>query len=374
MIERRPTALPRPMRGVLRASAALALLAACAEQPQPAPIVYRGTDPAATAAAPPQPGPALAAPAARTDGRGVVDYGGFQAVVAQPGDTVGSMAARVGISEAALASYNGLPANHTPRPGDELILPPAATQPLTSTVETAPLAPPDAPQTEVAAATPAASEPFDLDSIEASLEPEEARVPQAPDPAPAAPPAPTARAATAPAPFEPAPDQTVRAAPPAAVEPAPVAQPGPASPPAEVAAATPAQPAPSAPASGAAIFAAPVDGPITRAYSTGAGGPRNDGVDFSAPAGATVTAAADGQVALISDSLGGLGTIVLIRHQGELLTVYGRVADVVVAKGERVRRGQPIGVVAPAADGPATLHFEVREGANSVNPEDYLAG
>jgi septal ring factor EnvC (AmiA/AmiB activator) len=141
-----------------------------------------------------------------------------------------------------------------------------------------------------------------------------------------------------------------------------------------VAVATPSEARPSAPAPSAAIFAAPVDGPITRAYSTGAGGPRNDGVDFSAPAGATVTAAADGQVALISDSLGGLGTIVLIRHQGELLTVYGRVADVIVAKGERVRRGQPIGAVAPAADGPSTLHFEVRQGANSVNPEDYLAG
>ncbi len=81
-------------------------------------------------------------------------------------------------------------------------------------------------------------------------------------------------------------------------------------------------------------------------------------------------AADDGTVALVSDSLGGLGTIVLIRHSNDLMTVYGRVTDVSVAKGDSVRQGQSIGKVAPA-DSPI-MHFEVRVGTESVNPAQYL--
>ena len=63
----------------------------------------------------------------------------------------------------------------------------------------------------------------------------------------------------------------------------------------------------------------------------------------------------------------------LIRHEDQFLTVYGRIAEVAVSRGDRVERGQTIAVVA-GADAPRdpSLHFEVRRGAESVNPEDYL--
>jgi murein DD-endopeptidase MepM/ murein hydrolase activator NlpD len=114
---------------------------------------------------------------------------------------------------------------------------------------------------------------------------------------------------------------------------------------------------------------APVDGSVSRGF--GAGG---DGIDFAAPAGSAVRAAGDGQVALVSESLGGYGTIVLIRHRDSLLTLYGRIEQVTVSKGDRVQRGQQIGVVAPGGDRGDSLHFEVREGVESVDPERYLAG
>ncbi len=117
-------------------------------------------------------------------------------------------------------------------------------------------------------------------------------------------------------------------------------------------------------------LSAPVSGSIVLPYSLASGPNKNEGVDFGAAAGTPVKAAADGEVALISDSLGGLGTIVLIRHQGDLLTVYGRIAGVTVAKGQKVSRGQTIGVVAD--NDPATLHFEVRQGTQSVDPAPYL--
>ncbi len=116
----------------------------------------------------------------------------------------------------------------------------------------------------------------------------------------------------------------------------------------------------------------PVDGPVAIAFNKGAGPARNDGVDFAAPAGAPVVAAADGEVALVSQSLGGLGTIVLVRHPNEILTVYGRIDSVTVAKGDKVQRGQQIGVVAGTASGEPRMHFEVRRGAESLDPMLFL--
>ncbi len=62
--------------------------------------------------------------------------------------------------------------------------------------------------------------------------------------------------------------------------------------------------------------------------------------------------------------------IVVVRHPDNLLTVYANVDSIAVAKGDTVRRGQQIGVVRQSS--PAFLHFEVRNGFESVDPVDYL--
>jgi len=375
-----------PMRPMPLALLAAAIaLAGCAERPEPAPVVFRGTTPAARPAAPrPAPVVAPAVPAASApDAQGVVDYGGYSAIVARPGDTVASMAGRVGLSPSALASYNGLPSGYAPRPGDELILPPAPSGP--ATVESAVLAPLGAPieggaatgadSGADAAATGAAAQPapappaqsaatgFDLSQIEAAI----GDTPTAPTPrqtppvSASAPPAPVPQAAAPLVVAAKTPDATPAATPAARPE-------------AQAAPATQAAAAPAPAAAPAARFVSPVSGAIVRPFNRTEGA-RSDGVDFAAPQGAAVVAAAPGQVALVSESLGGLGTIVLIRHEGDLLTVYGRVDGVTVKKGDRVQQGQTIGAVAPGASGrDPSLHFEVRQGAESVDPARYLPG
>jgi len=69
-------------------------------------------------------------------------------------------------------------------------------------------------------------------------------------------------------------------------------------------------------------------------------------------------------------SLGGLGTIVLIRHRDDIMTVYGRINGITVKKGDAVKRGQIIGKVADA-DRPI-FHFEVRRGTQSIDPTPFL--
>lgn len=390
------TASPATARIALMLGAAL-LVAACGSRREPAPVVFRGPGggfsssgvaaaPAPSVAAAPLGGPSAAPVATGTpDDRGIVDYGGYAAVVARPGDTIDSMAERAGIAASALAAYNGLPADHRPRSGDELILPPspsgaspgapavvfaaappAALPPVSGTTLDGAV---DAGATAVTAPVPAPSPGFDLARIEAAIggAPAPAVAPAPPvAEAPSVPAAPEIAGAGAPATDTAAliPQAGAAAPAPAEPEPAPAAVPAPAAPaPAPVVAAAPP----------AARFAQPVAGNVTKPFSREAGS-RSDGVAYSAPAGEPVRAAADGQVALVSESLGGdLGTVVLIRHEGQILTVYGRVGDVKVAKGDRVAKGEVIGSVAPGkAGGDPSLHFEVRRGTEPVDPAQFF--
>ena len=118
-------------------------------------------------------------------------------------------------------------------------------------------------------------------------------------------------------------------------------------------------------AASAGKLAMPVSGPVMRAYAKG----KNEGIDISAGAGAPVVAAAAGTVAAITRNTDGV-PIVVIRHDGNLLTVYGGIDALSVEKGTRVTRGQPIAKV--RAGDPSFLHFEVRQGFVSVDPMTYL--
>ena len=109
----------------------------------------------------------------------------------------------------------------------------------------------------------------------------------------------------------------------------------------------------------------PVQGSIIRPYKKG----ENEGIGIAAAAGSTVSAADDGTVAAITRDTDQVPILVL-RHEGNLLTVYAGVDNIRVEKGDTVKRGQKIAEVR-AAD-PSFLHFEVREGFDSVDPIPFL--
>ncbi|MGG7566375.1 peptidoglycan DD-metalloendopeptidase family protein [Rhodovulum sp. DZ06] len=137
-------------------------------------------------------------------------------------------------------------------------------------------------------------------------------------------------------------------------------------------AAAPAAPE-AAPADDGGRFLRPVPGRVLSPYNQGTGPDRNDGVDFDAAPGERVRASADGTVALVSTSLGDWGSIVLVRHEADYMTVYGRLGAVNVSKGQRIKRGDIVGQVAtPTGDNPAMLHYEVRRGAFSEDPMTFF--
>ena len=116
----------------------------------------------------------------------------------------------------------------------------------------------------------------------------------------------------------------------------------------------------------AAAMAMPVDGKIIRSYD----GKTNQGIDISAVAGAAVRAAEDGTVAVITHDPATGALIVILRHTGGLLTVYAGLDSASVAKDAVVKRGQTLGTVKGGS--PAQIHFEVRQGQQSLDPLTYL--
>ena len=121
-------------------------------------------------------------------------------------------------------------------------------------------------------------------------------------------------------------------------------------------------------------FVKPVKGKIISKYNPNGAKKKNQGIDFQVSAGSAVFAVAPGNVALITDNTENFGKIVLIRHKNNLISIYGRVARVLVKKNELVNKGQKIGSMAENTndDAQVTLHFELRKGTKSVNPENYF--
>ena len=96
------------------------------------------------------------------------------------------------------------------------------------------------------------------------------------------------------------------------------------------------------------------------------------GLDFKASYGTPIHAASDGVVASAGVK-GGYGNTVVIDHGGAVATLYAHMSRIGVSAGEKVVRGQVIGLVGSTGNstGPH-LHFEVRVSGTPVDPRSYL--
>ena len=95
----------------------------------------------------------------------------------------------------------------------------------------------------------------------------------------------------------------------------------------------------------------------------------HSGTDIAAPAGTPVLATADGVVALVHPNMFFTGKTVMIDHGHGLMSVYGHMREILVKKGDVVRRGQPIGKV--GSSGRATgahLHWGISLFATRLDP------
>lgn len=117
----------------------------------------------------------------------------------------------------------------------------------------------------------------------------------------------------------------------------------------------------------------PLTGAIRRGFGTYGSGRRSDGINIASQMGAPITASADGVVAYAGTDITAYGGLILIRHSDTWTTAYGHASELLVTRGQAVKRGQIIARVGATghADTPQ-LHFEIRRGARPVNPLIYL--
>lgn len=129
----------------------------------------------------------------------------------------------------------------------------------------------------------------------------------------------------------------------------------------------------SAPLRLASGFDWPVRGAIVRRFGPGPSGERNDGIKIAVPLDTPVLAAADGVVAYVGGDVPALGGIVILRHGDGWTSVYGHAGQLLVQRGQSVKKGQTIALSGNTgfADRPE-LHFELRQGRNPVDPVTRL--
>jgi len=99
------------------------------------------------------------------------------------------------------------------------------------------------------------------------------------------------------------------------------------------------------------------------------------GVDIRGARGQEILAARDGVIAFCGPTTTGYGTMVVVDHGDGMQTLYAHAEDVLVERGEAVRRGQPIAHL--GRTGNATTehcHFELRLDNRAVDPMPYLFG
>ncbi|RXG90189.1 LysM peptidoglycan-binding domain-containing M23 family metallopeptidase [Bradyrhizobium zhanjiangense] len=274
----------------------------------------------ATAAAPvPAMAPVAAVPAAKP----------VAAVAAPPsthfvnrGDTLASIARKNHISAAELARANGLAPSAKLKLGTKLTVPGAKT---------------------AAVAVPVAPAPVAAAPVVGTLQPVAAAPAPATKMAAAAAPVQSARLAQATANVEEKPAET----------------------PAKAAEATGALP----------TFRWPVRGKVVTSYGAKTNGKSNDGINLAVPEGTPVKAAEDGVVAYSGNELKGYGNLVLVRHSNGYVTAYAHASELLVKRGDTIKRGQVIAKSGQSGEvASPQLHFEIRKGSSPVDPLQFLNG
>jgi len=122
-------------------------------------------------------------------------------------------------------------------------------------------------------------------------------------------------------------------------------------------------------------FRWPVRGKVIAGYGAKTNGKANDGINLAVPEGTPVKAAEDGIVAYSGNELKGYGNLILIRHGNGYVTAYAHASELLVKRGDSIKRGQVIAKSGQSGEvGSPQLDFEIRKGPTPVDPLQFLNG
>ncbi len=122
-------------------------------------------------------------------------------------------------------------------------------------------------------------------------------------------------------------------------------------------------------------FRWPAKGRIIAGFGPKTNGQANDGINIALPEGTPIKAAEDGVVAYAGNELKGYGNLVLVRHADGFVTAYAHAKELLVKRGDSIKRGQVIARSGQTGNVDAPqLHFEIRKGPSPIDPMPHLSG
>jgi murein DD-endopeptidase MepM/ murein hydrolase activator NlpD len=322
-------------------------------------------------------------------------WDGGAAVTVAPGETIDSIGRRHGVPASAIMQANNITAPATIRPGQQLVIPRYIQSPVATATPPATRAAAPAPK-HVAAASPVGNPGVHvvtsgetLSKISRLYGKPVTEIAKANNIQPTAPlkigdrlvipgvrvsaAKPKATPALAQAKSAPAPAPAA-AAPPPPSEPEPAVSASVFTPVADTPAAKEA--VKSAEGTGSLPkFRWPANGRVIAGFGPTTNGQQNDGINIALPENTPVKAAEDGVVAYAGNELKGYGNLVLVRHPNGYVTAYAHTKELLVKRGDQVKRGQVIARSGQTGNVNAPqLHFEIRKGASPLDPTRFLNG
>src|SRR5262249_37499595 len=84
----------------------------------------------------------------------------------------------------------------------------------------------------------------------------------------------------------------------------------------------------------------PLKGPLLRRFGPMGDGGVRQGINIAAPGGTRIRAAADGVIAYTGDEIAFYGGLIRIKHGSGWITAYGHAEEILVKRGQPVKRGQ----------------------------------
>ena len=117
----------------------------------------------------------------------------------------------------------------------------------------------------------------------------------------------------------------------------------------------------------------PTQGKIIAGFGGRPDGTHNDGINLAVPQGTDVHSAESGVIAYAGSELKGYGNLVLVRHDNGWVTAYAHNEELLVKRGDKVKRGQVIAKAGKtgSVDQPQ-VHFELRQGSKPVDPTPFM--
>ena len=98
----------------------------------------------------------------------------------------------------------------------------------------------------------------------------------------------------------------------------------------------------------------------------------NKGIDIEGAFREPVRAAASGRVVYAGSGLVGYGKLVIVKHDSRILSAYAHNENLHVGEGDEVKGGQHIADMGRSGKGRVMLHFEIRRDGKPVDPLRFL--